>query len=86
MSSQLLLIFLVFIYLPLIFFLEASVLPVDDIVLWAHEVGAKVLIDACQSVPHMVVDVKNLNADFLVASSHKVSISPYMLRSIRLIG
>ncbi|KAM7532193.1 hypothetical protein LguiB_035603 [Lonicera macranthoides] len=50
----------------------ASVLPVDDIVLWAHEVGAKVLIDACQSVPHMVVDVKNLNADFLVASSHKM--------------
>lgn len=39
---------------------------------WAHDVGAKVLVDACQSVPHMVVDVKSLNADFLVASSHKV--------------
>ncbi|KAI8531595.1 hypothetical protein RHMOL_Rhmol11G0148600 [Rhododendron molle] len=35
-------------------------------------VGAKVLVDACQSVPHMVVDVQNLNADFLVASSHKM--------------
>lgn len=39
----------------------------------AHEVGAKVLVDACQSVPHMVVDVKKLDTDFLVASSHKVS-------------
>lgn len=39
---------------------------------WAHDVGAKVLVDACQSVPHMVVDVQKLNADFLVASSHKV--------------
>lgn len=50
----------------------ASVLPVADIVLWAHDVGAKVLIDACQSVPHMVVDVQNIDADFLVASSHKM--------------
>ncbi|KAK3027405.1 hypothetical protein RJ639_042084 [Escallonia herrerae] len=49
----------------------ASVLPVEDVVLWAHNVGAKVLIGACQSVPHMVVDVKKLDADFLVASSHK---------------
>ncbi|PQQ13523.1 cysteine desulfurase 1 chloroplastic [Prunus yedoensis var. nudiflora] len=44
----------------------------QDIVLCAHDVGAKVLVDACQSVPHMVVDVQNLNADFLVASSHKM--------------
>lgn len=50
----------------------ASVLPVEEIVLWAHDVGAKVLVDACQSVPHMVVDVQSLNADFLVASSHKM--------------
>lgn len=49
-----------------------SVLPIDDIVLWAHEVGAKVLLDACQSVPHMMVDVQKLNVDFLVASSHKM--------------
>ncbi|KAL6297472.1 hypothetical protein ACE6H2_005614 [Prunus campanulata] len=49
-----------------------SVLPMKDIVLCAHDVGAKVLVDACQSVPHMVVDVQNLNADFLVASSHKM--------------
>ncbi|XWS52645.1 hypothetical protein CRYUN_Cryun11dG0088600 [Craigia yunnanensis] len=49
-----------------------SVLPIEDIVIWAHEVGAKVLVDACQSVPHMVVDVQGLDADFLVASSHKM--------------
>ncbi|KAG9160853.1 hypothetical protein Leryth_008676 [Lithospermum erythrorhizon] len=50
----------------------ASILPVEEVVSLAHEVGAKVLIDACQSVPHMVVDVKKLGTDFLVASSHKM--------------
>ncbi|XP_044483629.1 cysteine desulfurase 1, chloroplastic [Mangifera indica] len=50
----------------------ASVLPMEEIVNWAHNVGAKVLVDACQSVPHMVVDVQGLDADFLVASSHKM--------------
>ncbi|KAK4758176.1 hypothetical protein SAY87_019477 [Trapa incisa] len=49
-----------------------SILPIEDIAIWAHEVGAKVLVDACQSVPHMVVDVQALDADFLVASSHKM--------------
>ena len=58
-------------------FFVASVLPVEDIVLWAHDVGAKVLVDACQSVPHMFVDVQSLNADFLVASSHKVRVILY---------
>ncbi|KAF8039643.1 hypothetical protein BT93_B2000 [Corymbia citriodora subsp. variegata] len=50
----------------------ASILPIEDIIQWAHDVQAKVLVDACQSVPHMVVDVKALDADFLVASSHKM--------------
>ncbi|VFQ99365.1 unnamed protein product [Cuscuta campestris] len=50
----------------------ASLLPVEEIISWGRRVGAKVLVDACQSVPHMVVDVKNLDADFLVASSHKM--------------
>ncbi|KAI3851146.1 hypothetical protein MKX03_021504 [Papaver bracteatum] len=49
-----------------------SILPIEDITAWAHRFGAKVLVDACQSVPHMVVDVQSLNADFLVASSHKM--------------
>ncbi|KAL3369546.1 hypothetical protein AABB24_010071 [Solanum stoloniferum] len=50
----------------------ASVLPMDEVISWAHDVGAKVIVDACQSVPHMVVDVKNLDTDFLVGSSHKM--------------
>lgn len=56
--------------------LAASILPIEDIIQWAHDVRAKVLVDACQSVPHMVVDVKALDADFLVASSHKVRFLP----------
>jgi len=54
--------------------------PIADIVEWAHAVGAKVLVDGCQSVPHMPVDVQALGADFLVASSHKVTLEPYELR------
>lgn len=50
----------------------ASVLPIEEIVVWAHDVGAKVLLDACQSVPHMPVNVQSLDVDFLVASSHKM--------------
>ncbi|MGB7249624.1 MAG: SufS family cysteine desulfurase [Phormidesmis sp.] len=46
--------------------------PVADIVEIAHRYGAKVLIDACQSVPHMPVDVQALGCDWLVASGHKM--------------
>ncbi|CAD5165353.1 unnamed protein product [Musa acuminata subsp. malaccensis] len=49
-----------------------SVLPIDEIMVWSRNVGAKVLVDACQSAPHMVVDVQKLDVDFLVASSHKM--------------
>ncbi|KAJ7538729.1 hypothetical protein O6H91_11G061400 [Diphasiastrum complanatum] len=49
-----------------------SINPVKDIVERAHKYGAKVLVDACQSVPHMVVDVQDLGSDFLVFSSHKM--------------
>ncbi|KAK3139194.1 hypothetical protein QOZ80_5AG0379300 [Eleusine coracana subsp. coracana] len=49
-----------------------SMLPIEEIVTWSNKVGAKVLVDACQSVPHMAVDVQKLGADFLVASSHKM--------------
>ncbi|XP_058110719.1 cysteine desulfurase 1, chloroplastic [Magnolia sinica] len=49
-----------------------SILPIDEIVHCSHNIGAKVLVDACQSVPHMVVDVQSLDVDFLVASSHKM--------------
>ncbi|KAF6001392.1 hypothetical protein F1559_000172 [Cyanidiococcus yangmingshanensis] len=38
----------------------------------AHEVGAYVLIDACQAVPHMPVDVQDIGCEWLVASGHKM--------------
>ena len=45
--------------------------PLDAIVNRAHEVGAVVILDACQSVPHMKVDVKELDIDILAFSGHK---------------
>ena len=38
----------------------------------AHAVGAKILVYAAQSVPHMPVDVQDLDCDFLVFSGHKM--------------
>ena len=49
--------------------------PLDRIVARAHEVGAVVVLDACQSVPHMKIDVKVLGVDFLAFSGHK-SVGP----------
>jgi cysteine desulfurase/selenocysteine lyase len=46
--------------------------PVADLVRLAREVGALTLLDACQSVPHVPVDVKALDVDFLVLSGHKM--------------
>jgi cysteine desulfurase/selenocysteine lyase len=45
--------------------------PLAAITARAHEVGAVVVLDACQSVPHMPIDVKQLNVDFLAFSGHK---------------
>ena len=45
--------------------------PLEAIVKRAHEVGAVVVLDACQSVPHMSVDVVELGVDFLAFSGHK---------------
>ena len=45
--------------------------PLGAITQRAHEVGAVVVLDACQSVPHMKIDVKTLEIDFLAFSGHK---------------
>ncbi|MCW2135354.1 cysteine desulfurase [Arthrobacter sp. VKM Ac-2550] len=46
--------------------------PVETLVTMAREVGAFVVLDACQSVPHLPVDVKALDVDFAVFSGHKM--------------
>jgi len=45
--------------------------PLKAIVARAHEVGAVVVLDACQSAPHMPINVTELDVDFLVFSGHK---------------
>ncbi|WP_028648265.1 cysteine desulfurase [Nocardiopsis sp. CNT312] len=49
-----------------------TVNPVAPIAARAREVGALVVLDACQSVPHMPVDVSALDVDFLAFSGHKM--------------
>ena len=49
-----------------------TVTPVEKIVELGHRYGARVLIDAAQSVPHIPIDVQALGADFLVFSGHKI--------------
>jgi cysteine desulfurase / selenocysteine lyase len=49
-----------------------TVNPVEAMISQAHAHGAVVLVDAAQSVPHMPVDVRALDADFLVFSGHKM--------------
>jgi cysteine desulfurase/selenocysteine lyase len=46
--------------------------PIDDLVVMAHAAGALVFLDACQSVPHMPVDVSALGVDFAAFSGHKM--------------
>ncbi len=46
--------------------------PVQEVVRLAHAQGARVLVDACQGVPHMAIDVQALDCDWLVASGHKM--------------
>ncbi len=49
-----------------------SVYPVKEIAERAHAVGAVVVADCAQSIPHMPVDVKKLGADFMAFSGHKM--------------
>jgi cysteine desulfurase/selenocysteine lyase len=49
-----------------------AVAPVADLVAAARRVGALTVLDACQSVPHLPVDVKALGVDFAAFSAHKM--------------
>ncbi|MBQ8673812.1 MAG: cysteine desulfurase [Bacteroides sp.] len=49
-----------------------TVNPVKELIAYAHSQGVPVLVDGAQSIPHMPVDVQQLDADFYVFSGHKV--------------
>ncbi len=49
-----------------------GIYPIKEIAEYAHSKGAVVLVDGAQSVPHMKVDIQDLNADFFVFSGHKM--------------
>lgn len=49
-----------------------TVTPIAEIIRWAHEKGAVVLVDGAQAVPHLAVDVQKLDCDFYVFSAHKI--------------
>jgi cysteine desulfurase/selenocysteine lyase len=49
-----------------------TIAPLETIIPRAHAAGAVVLVDGAQSVPHLPVDVRALDVDFLAASGHKM--------------
>jgi len=49
-----------------------TITPIKEIIKMAHNVGALVLVDGCQALPHRQVDVADLEADFYVFSGHKM--------------
>ncbi len=49
-----------------------TIVPIEKIIRIAHENGIPVIVDGAQSVPHMPVNVKNMDCDFLVFSAHKM--------------
>ena len=49
-----------------------TILPAAEIVRMAHDYGAPVLLDGAQAVPHMPVDMKELDCDFYAFSGHKL--------------
>lgn len=52
--------------------LDGVTIPAPDIIKIAHEYGAKVLLDAAQTVPHQEINVSELDVDFLAFSGHKM--------------
>jgi len=63
-------------YIPVAFTQMSNVLgtitPAKEIISLAHQAGAITLVDAAQSVPHIPVDVQDLDVDFLAFSAHKM--------------
>ena len=49
-----------------------TILPVEQIISMAHAQGVPVMLDGAQAVPHMAVDVQQLDCDFYVFSGHKL--------------
>ncbi len=49
-----------------------TVNPIKEIIHWAHLNGTPVLVDGAQSIPHLPVDVQDLDADFYAFSGHKI--------------
>lgn len=49
-----------------------TIVPIEGIIKVAHQHGIPVIVDGAQSVPHMPVNVKNMDCDFLVFSAHKM--------------
>jgi cysteine desulfurase / selenocysteine lyase len=49
-----------------------TVNPIKEMIAKAHSVGAKFLVDGAQSIQHLLIDVRDLNCDFFVFSSHKI--------------
>jgi len=52
--------------------------PIDDLVALARSVGALTVMDACQSVPHLSIDMPSTGVDFAVFSGHKM-LGPYSI-------
>ncbi|MBL4603725.1 MAG: cysteine desulfurase [Emcibacteraceae bacterium] len=49
-----------------------TITPIKEIIKLAHKVGALVLVDGCQALPHMAINMVELDADFYVFSGHKM--------------
>lgn len=49
-----------------------TITPAQEMIALAHEIGAVVLVDGAQSVPHLPTDVQSLDCDFLAFSGHKM--------------
>ncbi|MCP4394280.1 MAG: cysteine desulfurase [Alphaproteobacteria bacterium] len=61
-----------FVSVPHVSNVLGTIFPVKEITALAHEAGATVLIDGCQAINHMPVDVQDIDCDFYVISAHKI--------------